>query len=420
MKKTFITITIFIYGFSVNAQDNVTVNKGLFSSLKGTQISTYFDFKNKDTGNVLNDGEFYFYGDYSNDGLFSYSTNSTTSYVVFEGKNQSQQKISGNSPSFFYDVLFNKQGQDFAFQLTNEIETKGIVNLHDGVVYVDKDLGGAFVFLKGSNHINTSDVSHIDGEVLKIGNEAFKYPIGDSGYYRFASISAPIDQASQYTGEYLLQNSNVDYPHQNRTGVINKINENEYWIVNKADNTKGSVLLTLSWDESTTPIDLIHKNAEDLHIVRWDSNQKLWVDEGGVVDFANKTVTTPVDVDGFGVFTLASIKPNIINPGDVVIYNGVTPDGDGLNDYFIIDNIQLFPNNSVRIFDRWGVEVFKTTNYDSSGNVFNGYSDARATIDKSAKLPTGTYYYIVEYEYISENESQMIKKSGFLHLETNN
>ena len=39
-------------------------------------------------------------------------------------------------------------------------------------------------------------------------------------------------------------------------------------------------------------------------------------------------------------------KKEVIDIGDVVIYNGVTPDGDGMNDYFIIDNInhnQLFP-----------------------------------------------------------------------------
>jgi len=416
MKKTFITIAIFIYGFSVNAQDNVTVNKGLFSTKIGTQVSSYFDFQNQSTGNVINDGEFHFYGDYNNDGLFSYSTNGTTGYVVFEGKNNPVQKISGNSPSFFYDVLFNKSGNANSFHLTNEIENAGTVNLFDGVVLMDKDLGGAFVFLKGSKHINTSNQSHVDGEVIKEGNESFKYPIGDSGYYRFASISAPTAVASQYTGEYQFKNSNTEYPHRNKTGVINEINDQEFWIVNKSDSTPGSVILTLSWDDLTTPSHLIDNGAEHLHIVLWDQEQSLWVDQGGIVDFANKTVTTPVDVDGFGVFTLASIKSNLVNPGDVVIYDGVSPNDDGVNDYFIIDNIQHFPNNTVRIFNRWGQEVFKTTNYDSNGNVFKGYSDANATINRAEKLPTGTYYYILEYEYIHEGNSQFIHKAGFLHL----
>lgn len=420
MKKTFITICVLVASLNIQAQDNATVNKGLFSTKNGTQFSTYFDFKNQESGNVINDGEMHFYGDYSNSGLFSYSTNKTTGYVVFEGKNQSHQKISGDSPSFFYDVLFNKLGNDYAFHLTNEVETYGTVNLHEGVVYVDKTAGGSFVFLQGAQHINTSNKSHIDGEVVKIGKESFKYPIGDSGYYRFASISAPYSQADQYTGQYFLKNTKIDFPHHKKVGVINKINENEYWFVNKVGKEKGSVLLTLSWDENTTPIDLFEKSPENLHIVRWDSNQNLWVDEGGVVDFASKTVTTPVEVDGFGVFTLATIKSELINPGDVVIYDGVSPNGDGSNDYFIIDNIQKFPNNTVTIFNRWGQEVYKTTNYDSNGNVFNGYSDAKMTLNRGAKLPTGTYYYILEYEYVHEGISQVIKKTGFLHLNTNN
>ncbi len=421
MKKRLITIStlsLFLC-LSAQAQENVTINTGLFSTRNGTEVSTYFDFINTSSGDIINDGSFHFYGNYLNDGLFSYSTNSTTGYVVFEGKGDAVQKISGNSPSFFYDVLFNKYGTDTSFHLTNEIETQGTVNLHEGVVFNDAALGGSFIFLKGSTAINTSNKSHVKGSVTKVGNEAFKYPIGDSGYYRFAGISAPSNVSSEYTGEYFLKNSNINYPHRNKTGVLNFINDKEYWVVNKSNATSGSVILTLSWDENTTPSALLANGAENLHIVRWDDSQSLWVDQGGIVDYANKTVTTPIDVEGFGVFTLSSIKADLINCGDVVIYNAVTPDGDGKNDYFIIDKIQNFPNNTVRIFDRWGVEVFKTTNYDSNGNVFRGYSEGRATIDKSKKLPSGTYYYVLEYECTTGGGSQMIRKAAFLHLESN-
>jgi len=419
MKKIFITTYTLSLSMFLQAQDNVTINTGLFSTLSGTEVSTYFDFINAQSGDLINDGSFHFYGNYENNGLFSYSTNSTSGYVVFEGKNNIIQNISGKSPSFFYDILFNKSGNEQSFHLSNPIESQGKVNLHDGVVFMDKDLGGSFIFLKGSNHINTSNKSYVDGQVTKVGNEAFKYPIGNSGYYRFASISAPSNNADQYTGEYFFKNSDNNYPHRSKTGVIDWINNKEYWEIKQIKNNKGSVILTLSWDEATTPANLLANQAENLHIVRWNESEKLWVDQGGVVDYANKTVTTPIDLEGFGVFTLASVKEDFILPGDVVIYNGVTPDGDGLNDYFIIDNIQFFPNNTVRIFNRWGVEVFKTTNYDSNGNVFNGYSDARSTIDKSQKLPTGTYYYILEYEYNRDGNARTIKKSGFLHLESN-
>lgn len=396
-----------------------TVNQGLLSTTNNTEVSTYFDFTNEATGNVLNDGAMHFYGHYQNQGLFSYTTNSTTGYVVFEGLMSGMQNISGTSPSSFYDVLFNKAGGEHSFHLTNDMTSAGTVNFTNGVVLMDKANGGAFVFLKGAKHINVKDKSHVNGEVTKEGNEAFKYPIGDSGYYRFAGISAPANVAETYTGEYLLENSNAKYPHASRAGIIEVIDDKEYWIINQSTPTDNSVIVTLSWDDRTTPSLLTNNMAAGLHIVRWDETQQLWVDEGGVVDYAARTVTTPINVEGFGIFTLGKIKEEHLNLGDVVIYQGVTPDGDGLNDYFIIDNIEQFPTNNVTIFNRWGRKVYETTSYNSRGNVFNGYAQGKGVVNQGEMLPTGTYYYVVEYLYDRDGQNHWVKKVGHLHLESN-
>ena len=415
MKNQYISFCTVLLGFAMQGQVSKTVNQGDLSVLPGTQVSTYFDFENQSDGNVLNDGEMHFFGNYHNDGLFSFSTNKTTGYVVFEGLNASTQTISGNAPSFFYDALYQKAG---GFHLTNETTYAGTVNLYDGVVLMDKQAGGAFIFLKGANHINVSDRSHVDGEVVKEGNEAFTYPIGDAGFYRMAGISAPVSQADEYTGEYVLQNTDPLYPHSSRTGVIDRIDDKEHWIINQKTASDKNVLVTLSWDDRTTPNYLLDQNIDRLHVLRWDKNQSLWVDEGGIVDRASKTVTTLTEVEGYGIFTLGTVKPNVIQPGDVVIYNGVTPDGDGMNDYFIIDNIWLYPQNTVRIYNRWGREVFYTENYDSNGNVFNGIAQGKGIINQGEQLPTGTYYYIVEYFYTRDGVNQWVKKVGYLHLET--
>jgi len=414
MKTIFISIIV-AYPLLINAQ---TVNEGSFYVAHDTKVSTYFDFKNESTGDVLNDGSMHFYGHYNNEGLFSYTTNSRTGYVVFEGLMPGMQKIEGTSPSSFYDVLFNKSGAEHSFHLTNDIANGGTVNLMNGVVLMDKAQGGAFVFLKGSKHINTSDRSHVNGEVTKNGNEGFKYPVGDGGHYRFAGISAPVQESEIYTGEYLFENSNSKYPHASRTGVLQAIDDKEYWIINQSVKTDNSVIVTLSWDTRTTPASFT-ANPDLLRVVRWDENQKLWVDEGGEVNHADQTVTTPIKVDGFGIFTLGTVKKPLVNPGEVVIYNGVTPDGDGMNDYFIIDNINQFPNNNVKIYNRWGRQVYETHSYDSNGNVFNGIAQGKAIVNQGEKLPTGTYYYVVEYLYDRNGENQWIKKVGYLHLENN-
>jgi len=418
MKKQYTIILALVLGLSLQAQNNVTVNTGNLKVSPGTLVSTHFDFVNEKGGNVLNDGDLYFYGDYRNEGLFSYSTNSTTGYVIFEGLNKNIQSISGSSPSSFYDVLFNKSGSEYAFHLKNDIAVKGTANLTNGIVFMDKSQGGAFIFLKGATHVNAKDSSHVQGEVVKKGNDAFKYPIGKNGYYRFASISAPQQEAESYTGEYFLEDSNSKYPHASRTGVLQEIDNKEYWIINQSTASANSVIVSLSYDTRTTPKNFTD-NPELLHVVRWDEKQKLWVDEGGIVDTNTQTVTTPINVEGFGIFTLGTVKKPLLNPGEVVIYNGVTPDGDGMNDYFIIDNINYFPNNHVSIYNRWGRKVYETQGYDTKGNVFKGIAEGVDVVGKGEKLPTGTYFYVVEYLYDRDGENQWVKKVGYLHLENN-
>lgn len=417
MRKIIYAISVLFLSLHCKAQINESVNRGLIFTQSGTQVSSNLNFTNESTGNFINNGEFHFYGDYKNEGLFTYSTSATSGYVVFEGKNNATQKISGFSPSFFFDVLFKKIGVEKSFELSNEIESAGIVNFSEGVVKLNS--GGSFTFLEGADQINASQKSFVDGSVTKSGNDAFKFPIGGSGNYRFASISAPALIVDQYTAQYFFEKTNNLFPHKNKTGVINEINESEYWIVNQEIHSKTSVILTLSWDNEVTSPNLLIEDAKYLHIVRWDPNQNLWVDEGGIVDFQNKSVSTPVEVEGFGVFTLATIKPELINPGDVVIYEVVTPDGNDVNDYFIIDNIQQFPKNEVQIFNRWGAKVYSTVNYDSDNNVFDGNANVSGVLNGSSKLPTGTYYYIVKYEYNRDGKSFMVNKAGFLHLESN-
>lgn len=396
-----------------------TVNEGILTVLPDTEVSTLYSFSNEEDAVVKNDGDFYFYAHFNNEGVYTFDDKRKSSYAVFqpyEGVG-SAQDITGTAPSEFYDVLFNNPTSVRAFELKNDMSVSGTANFNDGIVQIDS-LQGAMVFQKGASSINVSDKSHADGEVEKIGNEAFTYPIGDAEMYRFAKISAPKTMQDAFLGKYYFKNSNANQPHSSRAGVIELIDNKEYWTIERDDETKSDIILTLSWDPRTTPNDLLKNAEKELRIIRWDRSQNLWVDEGGIVDMNAKTVTSPTTVDGYGIFTLGTVKEQLILEGDVVIYNAVTPNGDGFNDHFVIDNIERFPNNKVEVFNRWGVKVYSTTGYNNTDNNFKGYSDGRITINKGEQLSSGTYYYIVEYEYKDASGSRMIKKAGFLHLET--
>ncbi|MCF6130193.1 gliding motility-associated C-terminal domain-containing protein [Flavobacterium sp. AS60] len=100
----------------------------------------------------------------------------------------------------------------------------------------------------------------------------------------------------------------------------------------------------------------------------------------------------------------------------IVIHNAFTPNGDNINEWFQIDNIEDFdcyPSNKVEIYNRWGVLVYETNNYDNLGRRFEGISEGRTTINKSEELPTGTYFYIIQW---TTTDGTSVTKDGYLYL----
>jgi gliding motility-associated-like protein len=71
---------------------------------------------------------------------------------------------------------------------------------------------------------------------------------------------------------------------------------------------------------------------------------------------------------------------------DLFIPEGFSPNGDGVNDIYEITGITAYPNSDLKIFNRWGQEVFGRTNY---ANDWNGNSNA------GSALPADTYFYVL-------------------------
>ncbi len=78
------------------------------------------------------------------------------------------------------------------------------------------------------------------------------------------------------------------------------------------------------------------------------------------------------------------------NANCVIIPSGISPNGDGVNDCIVLDDLEAAENiSSIQIFNRYGTKVFEKINYvkewcgtDNEGNL----------------LPTGTYYYVLNFE----------------------
>lgn len=76
-----------------------------------------------------------------------------------------------------------------------------------------------------------------------------------------------------------------------------------------------------------------------------------------------------------------------VKSGDILFfYSAFTPNGDGDNDHFYIGNLEKYPDNNLKIYNRYGKLIYSATNYD---NTWDGSYLGN-------KIPTGTYFYILD------------------------
>jgi gliding motility-associated-like protein/uncharacterized repeat protein (TIGR01451 family) len=79
-------------------------------------------------------------------------------------------------------------------------------------------------------------------------------------------------------------------------------------------------------------------------------------------------------------------------PSDFFIPEGFSPNGDGINDLFVIRGILNFPNNKFEIFNRWGNIVFDAKPYK---NTWDGKATKGLRVGGD-ELPVGTYFYVLD------------------------
>ncbi|MCC9065368.1 DUF7507 domain-containing protein [Flavobacterium piscisymbiosum] len=97
----------------------------------------------------------------------------------------------------------------------------------------------------------------------------------------------------------------------------------------------------------------------------------------------------------------------------IKIFNAMSPNGDTKNERFYIQGLECYPDNTVEIYNRWGVLVFERENYNNEERAFRGMSEGRTTVKQSDGLPVGTYYYILKYK---DSDSNAHQEAGYLYL----
>src|SRR5690554_5042545 len=107
-----------------------------------------------------------------------------------------------------------------------------------------------------------------------------------------------------------------------------------------------------------------------------------------------------------------------------ILPNAFSPNGDGINDYFVIDGLQNFkgvgekPLSSLEVFNRWGTVVYQSKGlwYGKGNAWWDGTSNTGTMVSIGKELPNGTYYYVFTVEFYKGDRKVKKAFPGFVEL----
>lgn len=268
------------------------------------------------------------------------------------------------------------------------LEKSGMV-FDGGKLIANRDGVYGFVSFGDESQWEGADhTSYVDAFVRTYNKEAFNFPIGHDGVFQSLRIKrinddgAPVDMSFNFT----------PHNHLNKEEGIELISDRFYWTVIARD----SAYVSLSWNAFGNVDDLILQDLSNISIAGYDGN--LWRLIDSQVDkeeFVYGSTTTdlsgsltskaPVKLDDYSAFSVVKIFRDI----NLGVSKGFTPNGDGINDTWEINNIHSYPNAIVRVYSRWGREVF--TAEKGYQNDWDGYY-----ANNEEPLPEGSYYYTID------------------------
>ncbi len=151
---------------------------------------------------------------------------------------------------------------------------------------------------------------------------------------------------------------------------------------------------------ATLQVSAIEGCGDDIQEIQL--NDEIYDPQAGPIEEGSYTVTF-ISNGGCSFSASFEVSEEDYVACEIQFYNLVTPNEDGSNDFWIIDNLGTdYLSNEVKILNRWGVEVWSGTNYDNDAVKWSGNDNS------DHPLSSGTYF----YSFSSEGFS----KEGFIEL----
>jgi gliding motility-associated-like protein len=314
---------------------------------------------------------------FNSDGSFIYvhdgseTTADSFSYHAFDGT------ISGNTVTVNISVT---PVNDPPIAQDNSVITNEDTVVDIDVLFNDSDaddgINSSTVVILSDVTKGTLSVDNISGIVTYTpdpaydGNDSFVYTVSDNSGAQ--SVPATVSIIVRPVNDPPLAVDDGPFKHDTVVPFTIDVLEN--------DNDE---------DNDHSELTIIAVSSPSIGLTSIENNQIIFQPSGTESDDVTFTYTIQ-DSDGLTDEATVTIAYHY---DPFKVSEGFSPNNDGNNDTWYIRNIEAYPNNVLKVFDRWGILIYQIQKYDNASVVWDGR--ANTGMQSGDLVDSGTYYYFL-------------------------
>jgi gliding motility-associated-like protein len=346
-----------------------------------------------------------FHSNLVNNGPFNQNLGTVGFYSDFE-----QLSVSGSFTPVFYDLEI---AAEHGLLLEIPIDVNNNSNLIVGDIITTRTAASVYSnFLDYSFYTGESSSSKINGYAAITNKETFMFPVGDDERLRPLTVTSiatnPLAKCAYFFEDPNNSKSlDASFSTNKKATSYMAISDKEFWRLEGNVPSK----VTLTWDEYSN-IAGIAEYISDINVMGWSKAENQWVNlgntgiEGGLA--YGSVISDTFVPSEFEIITIGGNDDALQNFDTIELDNYfLTPNGDGRNDVLLLEGVERSPHNSLQIFNRYGVLVYKKDNYQ---NEFDGRSNMNHVIERSSGLENGVYFYIITLHDLHK------KHQGYMYI----
>ena len=301
-------------------------------------------------------------------------------------------EITGTNPTSFENLIIKDSLKTLYVNECNiygVLTIDGILNLNKNKILIQNNSDNAITYSSGSIISESLPAEGLSEIEWLIGTETGTYnvPFGsgiannDLNIQLIIATASTENNGSIIFATYPTDEFNMPFPEE-----IISLNDltaekiaDRFYKIQSTYTSNNDISLAISYSNNDiTEINNPEIVESNLKIIRYNTDENSWSD-AEIESTVNNNTVVAVNISKSNLYnwwSIASLDEIIVD-----IPNGITPNGDGYNDTWILGDLI---NCKVYIYNRWGSKVYSTENYDNSWDGGNN--------------PSGAYFYMIELQ----------------------